>query len=410
MSSSNFDISSPEYQRNPFPTLARMLAAGEMISLRLPWIGTYRAVTRYEGVQEMLRDRQLFVREPCHAGMKSRANLPWWFPNSLRPLAESMINRDEPNHRRLRSLVEQAFVRRNVAQLKPRFEQIADLLLDQLASNHQKTGKPVDLVAGLARPFPLAVICELLGLPQSDRPMFMREAEKFAGPLSLWRLGQLIRGMFRITSYVRRQIEICRREPREGLISTLIAAEHEGSRLSDDELVAMTTLLLMAGHVTTVHLIGGGVATLLRHPESLARLQADWSQIELAVHELLRFLSPVQITKPMLVARDVVWRGERLTRGTRMIACLATANVDPHVFAEPEQLNLQRAPNPHVAFGAGIHVCLGSKLAVAEGEVALRRVFSRFPGLRSVVPLGEIPWSQQRGTHGVERLLVSLES
>lgn len=410
MSSSNFDISSQEYQRNPFPTLAGMLAAGEMIPLRLPWIGTYRAVTRYEGVQEMLRDRQLFVREPHHAGMKSRANLPWWFPNALRPLAESMINRDEPDHRRLRSLVELAFVRRNVAQLKPRFEQIADELLDQLASNHRKTGQPVDLIAGLARPFPLAVICELLGLPHSDRPMFMREAEKFAGPLSLWRLGQLVRSMFRITAYVRRQIEICRREPRDGLISTLIAAEHEGSRLSDDELVAMVTLLLMAGHVTTVHLIGGGIATLLRHPDSLARLQADWSHSELAIHELLRFLSPVQFTKPMLVARDVVWRGERLTRGTRLIACLASANVDPHVFEEPEQLNLQRAPNPHVAFGAGIHVCLGSKLAVAEGEIALRRVFSRFPRLRSVVPLAEIPWSQQRGTHGVERLLVSLES
>lgn len=410
MPRSHFDFSTQDYQRNPFPTLASMLAAGEIVPLRLPLIGTYQAVTRYEGVQELLRNRQLFVREPAHAGMRSRANLPWWFPNALRPIAESMINRDEPNHRRLRSLVEQAFVRRNIEQLKPHFEQLADQLLDQLATEQRQTGKPVDLVSGLARPFPLAVICELLGLPASDRPMFMREAEKFVRPLSLWRIGQLMRAMFRISAYVRQQVESCRREPREGLISTLIAAEHEGSRLSDDELVAMITLLLMAGHVTTVHLIGGGIATLLCHPESLALLQADWSQGELAVQELLRYLSPVQFTKPMLVARDVTWRGEQLSRGTHMIACLATANADPQVFTDPAQLDIRRSPNPHVAFGSGIHVCLGSKLAVAEGEIAFRRIFSRFPQMCAAVPIAKIPWSQQPGTHGVERLLVTLES
>ncbi len=406
MSRKPYDLASPGYKRNPYPTLERLLADGPIVPFRYPLIGRFWMATTWPAASELLRDRQTFVREPHSAGQRRRANLPWWFPRSMQPLAESMINRDEPDHRRLRSLVDQAFQRRNIEQLRPRFETLVDELLDGMEREHSANGQPVDLVARLARPFPLAVISELLGLPQADRMQFTHYAQTFTDRLSLLQLWRIVQAMKGLSRYLRGQIDQCRREPREGLISALLAAEHDGARITDDELLAMVILILMAGHVTTVHLIGGGVHTLLQHPEALADLQADWSNGETAVNELLRYLSPVQTSKPMLVARDLEWQGHRFRRGERILACLASANVDPQKFENPLSLNLRRAPNPHLAFGAGIHVCLGMKLAVAETEIAFRRLFTHFPQLSLAVPEDEVRWSRQPGTRGMESLPV----
>ncbi len=408
MSYPAFDTSSQDYKRNPYPTLAAMREAGPIVRIRYPLVGSFLAVTPYDAACELLREPHTFVRDPRSAGMKKGANLPWWIPRSLRAMGDSMIIRDEPDHRRLRSLVEQAFVRRNVEQLRPRFEQMADEMISELAAEQRRSGKPVDLVAGLARPFPLAVICELLGLPQADRPLFVAHAEAMSrGPSLLGAFG-LLRGIGHVVKYTRDQIQQARRTPREGLISALVAAEYDGKRLSEDEMLAMIVLLLFAGHLTTVHLIGAGIYTLLTQPEQKQSLLADWSQRTLAVNELLRYLSPVQTTKPMSPVRDLEWRGQRLMRGKRIVAMLAAANADPQQFAEPERLDLRRDPNPHVAFGTGPHVCLGWKLAVVEAEVALERLFTRFPNLALAVPAAEVRWSNQPGTRGVETLMVEL--
>jgi cytochrome P450 len=403
-----FEISSQDYKRNPYPILAEMLENGPIIQLKYPFIGTFLAVTNYEAVNDLLRDRETFVRDPRTAGLKKGANLPWWLPRSMRLAADSMITRDEPDHRRLRGLVEQAFLRRSVEQLRPRFESIATEMLDDLEAQQRQTGQPVDLVSGLARPFPLAVICELLGLPHSDRPLFVRQAESLANNLSVVSLFRWVTGIRRITSYIREQIQAARKQPREGLISALVAAEQNGQRLSEDETVAMILLLLFAGHVTTVHLIGGGVYTLLAHPEQKQALLSDWTQVGGAVDEMLRYLSPVQTTKPMLPIRDIEWRGQQLKRGTRILALLAAANVDPQQFADPERFDIHRHPNPHVAFGAGIHICLGLKLAVAETEIAVEKLFSRYPNLELAIPDSEVAWSRQPGTRGMESLPVHL--
>ena len=385
-----YDLYSQAYKRDPYPTLAAMLAHAPVVRVRFPLFGKVWMATTYEAVNELLRERQTFVREPISAGTTQRAYLPWWVPRSLRSMAGSMINRDEPAHRRLRGLVEQAFVRRSVDHLRPRFEAIIDQMLDDLEAQARQTGQPVDLVAGLARPFPLAVICELLGLPPEDRPRFVKLAETFGGSFSALTLLRAVWAIKGLVAYIREQVRFCRAEPREGLISELIAAQHDGEQLSDDELVAMVVLLLAAGHLTTVHLIGAGVYTLLEHPEQRQALQADWSLVEPAVDEVLRYISPVQMTKPMMPARDMEWHGQTLKRGEKIFALLAAANVDPRKFDAPDRFDIRRQANPHVAFGAGIHVCLGARLAKIEAEIAFERLFARFPELVLAVPSHDV--------------------
>jgi cytochrome P450 len=281
-------------------------------------------------------------------------------------------------------------------------------MVDMLAAEQKKTGEPVDLVAGLARPLPLAVICELLGLPQTDRPMFVRLAQTVAFRASLFGLFKIFSSYRKLLDYTRRQIEEARRAPHEGLISELVAAEQDGQRLSEQETVSMILLLLFAGHVTTVHLIGAGIFTLLGYPEQKQALISDWSLAPGAVNEMLRYISPVQTTKPMMAVRDMEWHGVSLKRGEKILAQLAAANVDPRQFPDPERFDIKREPNAHVAFGGGPHNCLGWKLAVAEAEIALEQLFGRFPKLELAVPRDEIDWSSQLGTRGVAALPVRL--
>jgi len=408
MKTQTFDIASQEYKRSPYSTLAKMIEYGPLVKIKLPFFGPFWAATTYDAVNELLRDRQTFVRDPRTAGLTRGANLPWWFPRSMRAMAETMIIRDEPDHRRLRSLVEQAFVRRNIDQLRPHFQSIASKMLDDLEAEFKQTGQPVDLVAGLARPFPLAVICELLGLPQADRPMFMKQAEAIASSPSLTFILKWLSGIRRLTNYIREQIQAARKIPQEGLISALIAVEQEGQRLTGEEMESMILLLLFAGHITTVHLIGAGIYAILEHPEQKRLLMGNLSLMPGAVNEMLRYLSPVQMTKPMLPVRDIEWHGHRLKRGNKIVAFLASANVDASQFDQPTRFDIQRHPNPHVAFGAGIHNCLGWKLAVAEAEIAIGELLARFPKFELGIPRDQVRWSPQPGTRGMESLPMRL--
>jgi cytochrome P450 len=170
----------------------------------------------------------------------------------------------------------------------------------------------------------------------------------------------------------------------------------------------MVVLLLAAGHLTTVHLIGAGVYTLLEHPEQRQALQADWSLVEPAVDEILRYISPVQMTKPMMPARDMEWHGQTLKRGEKIFALLAAANVDPRKFEAPDRFDIRRQANTHLAFGAGIHVCLGARLAKIEAEIALERLLMRFPRLELAIPPQDVRWSGQPGTRGLAALPVRL--
>jgi cytochrome P450 len=385
----HLDLTSQAFKKNPFPTLARLRDAGPLVRMRLPIVGRVLLATTYDTASDLLRDHQQFVVNPFTAGNRFLGTLLRWAPRSLRPLATHMLLRDEPDHRRLRSLVEQAFQRQSVEALRPRLEILADQALDHLAEQAARSGAPggVDLLAHFARPFPLAVICELLGLPPEDRPQFSRWSSRLTTAHNLPGIVWGLLGLRPLMQYVRDEIRRQSRHPRDGLLAALIEAEEAGDRLSEDELVAMVFLLLVAGHETTLHQITHSVLTLLDHPDQLRELTADWSLAESAVQELLRYISFAQITKPRYPRADTEFCGYPVRRGQMLFACLASANSDPAHFENPDQLNLRRHPNRHLAFGAGIHYCLGAKLSSVETQIALQKLFTRFPNLQLSIPL-----------------------
>jgi cytochrome P450 len=402
-----FDLSSQAFKQDPFPTLARMRELGPVIRARVPLFGAVWLATTYPAVNELLRDHERFVQNPTAAGNRWLATLVRWLPRTLKPLATNMLLRDPPDHRRLRGLVDQAFARQSIEALRPRLEALADEALDGLAARAANSPDGVDLLTHFARPFPLAVICELLGLPPEHRPDFTRWASRFSGASSpagiLW---GLYFGVGRMMRYVGEEIRRQTLNPRPGLLSALIEAEEAGDRLSEDELVAMVFLLLAAGHETTLHQIASGLLALLDHPRQLADLRADWSLADSAAQELLRYVSFAQVSKPRYARQDTEFHGQPIRRGQMILACLAAANSDPDVFQNPDRLDIRRQPNRHLAFGAGIHVCLGAKLARVETAIALERLLTRFPNLELAVPRSRIRYSARFGTRSLVALPV----
>jgi cytochrome P450 len=399
----DIDLTAQSFMQNPFPTFSRLHEAGPVVRIKVPFLGKTWVATTYEAVNEMLKDDSTFVNSPKNAGKRQFAGMRWWMPRTLRVLAENMLSYDDPDHRRLRKLVDQAFNRQNVEGLRGRISDICDGLLDRLAD-----AGSVDLMEGLARPLPLTVICELLGLPEEDRPQFRRWVQALMSATSLWGFFRFLPGLFRLVGYFKRQFAQCQREPRPGLMTALVQAERDGDKLSENELLAMALLLLVAGHETTVHLIGGGVLALLEAPDQKNRLRAEWSLVASAVEELLRFVSPVQVAQPRYIRRDQEFHGRPLRRGDVLIPMLASANADPGRFKVPERMEISRSPNPHVAFGSGKHFCLGAQLARVEAQVVLEKVFTRFPNLSLAVPSSALRYTGRLGMRALTALPVRL--
>jgi len=313
-----------------------------------------------------------------------------------------MLTMDEPDHTRLREIVDEAFRRRAVLDMQPHIRAIADQLAEELFAD----GSPADLVKRYARILPLAVICELLGLPPSDRPKFIVWANTVArltGPVGVLRM---IRGLWWMKRYLEERLRLAREHGGEGLIADLVRVEMEGGRISADEMVSMLFLLLGAGSETTTHLISGSVYELIRNPALRDWLEEDWSRAGLAIEEFLRFLSAVQVTKPRFVREDTELGGVRLKRGDKIMAMLAAANMDSQANEHPERLVLERRPNRHIAFGTGIHFCLGHQLARIEGMCALQALFTRWPRLRLAVAPDQIRWRKRPGLRSIEKLPV----
>ncbi len=399
------DIQSAAFKRDPFPTLAAMHAAGPVIPVKLPLLGRAWATTTHEATLAMVKDNGLFVQEGRHAGKTGAVGgMQWWMPRSLRPLTNSMLLKDEPDHRRLRHLVDRAFARRDVLAMRGPIEQIADRLLDDLAGR-----ETVDLANDYARRLPIAVICDLLGVPDEDRDAFSGWTRKALTMKTALGLFRAMGSLDKMIAYVRDLIAQSRIAPRPGLIGDLVRDEEDGDKLDENELLSMVALLLVAGFETTTHLIGDSIVALEQNPEQKAYLLADpAARIERAVEELARYSSPVQSTKPRYVARDTEFFGQSLHRGDLIIAYLAAANADPAQFGWPETLALDRFPNPHLVFSSGIHFCLGMQLARVEAQSALRRLYARHPDLR-IPPPDQVAWIEQFGLRGVQSLPARLD-
>jgi cytochrome P450 len=394
------DLSSQDYFRNPPAAIAKLRADGAVVKVRFPIVGTVWTTTTQELADRVLKDDETFTLRRDDGSI---AGFRWWMPSILRTLSNNMLVADEPDHRRLRDIVDEAFRRRAVLDMEPRILAMAEELADQLFA----AGAPADLVERYARRLPLSVICELLGLPQDDRPKFSAWASGFTRFTGAIGFLAAVPRMFAMKRYMEQRLDAARASGGEGLIAELVRVEREVGRIDRNEMVAMLFLLLLAGHETTTHLISGATHELLRNPGLRAWLAEDWSRVNLAVEEFLRFVTPVQFTKPRYVRRDVELGGVRLRKGDRIMPMLAAANLDPHANAHPEKLDLARRPNRHLAFGTGIHFCLGHQLARIEAACALKALFRHWPKLALAVDEGEIRWRERPGMRAIDRLPVA---
>jgi cytochrome P450 PksS len=374
-----------------------------VVEVRFPIVGKTWITTTEDAAGRMLKDGQIFTLRKESGQV---AGMRWWMPAIFRSLSNSMLASDEPDHTRLRSIVDEAFRRRAILDMEPRIMALAE----GLAADLFAAGSPADLVERYARQLPLSVICELLGLPSADRPRFIawaRSMTRLTGAVGFLRMLASIGPMRR---YLEGQLQAARETGGEGLIAELVRVEKEGGRISGDEMVAMVFLLLGAGSETTTHLISGSAYELMRTPELRDWLAADWARANLAIEEFLRFVSPVQFTKPRFVRKDIELEGVRLRQGDRIMAMLAAANMDPEANPHPERLDLARKPNRHLSFGTGIHFCLGHQLARIEGAYALRALFARWPNLKLAVPAADVRWRKRPGLRAIETLMVTASS
>ncbi len=299
-------------------------------------------------------------------------------------LYQHLLSTNPPDHTRLRRLVAAAFTRRRTDALEPRIREITDALLDDLAAAGVD-GKPIDLIAAFGYPLPITVITELLGVPSGRRDDFKRWSGIVVNA-SVHPVETFADAATAMVDYIRELIAEKRAEPADDLLSALIAVREEDDRLSEDELSSMVYLLLIAGHETTVNLICGGMYALLTHPDQMQLLRAEPDRLPAAVEELLRFDGPLLVAMPSMTAAPVRIGGVTIPAGEVVLPALLAANRDPKQFSEPTRLDVTRPPAQHLAFGHGMHHCLGAPLARLEGRIALGALIKRFPHLRLADP------------------------
>ncbi len=394
------DFISQDYFRNQADAIARLRARGPVLQVQFPIIGKVWITTTNEVAGRVLKDSETFSLRKADGSL---GGIAWWLPPSMRAMADNMLTMDEPNHTRLRQIVDEAFRRRAILDMEPRIMAIAEEMADRLFAE----GTPADAVQRYARKLPLEVISELLGLPQEDRAAFTAWSARVTHIKGLLSMIGLLPAMGAMRRYLARRLEKVRAEGGEGLIAELVRAEKEGQQISPDEMVAMVFLLLGAGTETTAHLISGSVYELARNPKLRDWLAADWGRGNLAIEEFLRYLSPVQFSKPRHVRKDVDLGGVTMKKGDRIMVMIAAADMDPAANACPERMDLERRPNRHLAFGTGIHFCLGHQLARIEGKCALQALFTRWPGLELAVLEADIKWLERPGLNAIASLPVT---
>ncbi|MDC0713328.1 cytochrome P450 [Stigmatella sp. ncwal1] len=394
------ELWSPEVIENPFPLYARMRQAAPVARSRHPSMeGPIWVVCRYHAAVEFLKDNR-FAKSKQKLDRDSQRR--YFRVSSLKHLDQHMLSADPPMHTRLRSLVAQAFTSRRVEALRPRITAIAEQLLDTVQKQDS-----VDLLDAFAFPLPITVIAELLGVPVEDQDRFRAWTTTFLTPPKDGDLAPLRRMAQEFQDYLQEFLARRRAEPRDDLASAMITAEEQGDRLTPVELMSMVFLLLVAGHETTVNLIGNGLWALLKHPGQLERLRAEPALLDSAVEEMLRYCGPVKHSTSRFTLEDTEFHGERIPAGEMVVAGLVSANHDAEVFPEPERFDIARQPNRHIAFGSGIHFCLGAPLALLEAKLSFRLLLERLPRLRFAVEPSTLRWRDSLLIHGLERLPVT---
>ena len=400
----NFDLYTPETLRNPHPILAQMRKEAPLYKLNrtemghIPWL-----LTRYEDCINLTKDDR-FTKS-----LLRRPNADLTDPNDMSMQAAATINRhmltvDPPDHTRLRNLVHRAFTPRMIREMGGRIQQIADDLIDKMQGKSQ-----IDLIADFTVPLPITVIAELLGIPASDHAKFREWTQIIIVDGTRGVAGDRVAGAaLEFIMYFHQLFDERRADPREDLISGLLQVEEAGDKLSSEELISMVFLLLAAGHETTVNLLANGTVDLLQHPDQLQLLRDNPTLIDSAVEEMLRFNGPVGASTMRWALEDIELHGQIIPAGDMVLASLLGADRDPAVFANPDVFDITRDPNPHMAFGHGIHYCLGAPLARMEGVIAFNTMLKRLPNLSLAVDVNALEWNDTILLHSMTALPVNI--
>jgi cytochrome P450 len=385
-----YDLYSDRFRAETYATFARMREEDAVFcQVGIDGETMLWFVTRHDDAVAVLLDDERFVRDPALALTQEELEaFRSGMPEGMAFVENHMLNKDGEDHRRLRRLVTKAFTPRMVEQLRPRIHEIADELIDAVESRGE-----MDLVDEFAFPLPITVIAELLGIPVADRDRFRRWTNAMITPaLTPEDMAQFGAFVDEFVTYLRELFERRRSTPGDDLISALLQVEEGGDTLSEEELFSMVVLLIIAGHETTVSLIGNAVLALLQHPDQRKALESDPTLMSHAIEELLRYDGAVERTLNRWAATDVELGGESIRRGEGVIVILGSADRDPSRFPDPDALDFEREDVKHLAFGRGSHYCLGAPLARIEAEVALTTLLRRLPGLRLAMDVEELYW------------------
>lgn len=396
------DISSPAHKADPFPLYAKLRAERPVVEVGMPDGTTAWLVTRYDDVVSVLKDER-FAKDRFRALTAEQVKKQPWMPAIFKPLLSNMLDSDPPNHTRLRALVQKAFTPRRVDAMRGRIQSLAEGLLDAAGKRRR-----FDLIRDFALPLPATVIAEMLGVPVQDQRKFHRWSNAIVSVnWSTWNTIKSLPAVWRFLRYVRRLVQKRRagREiPADDMITALVQVREGGDRLSEEELVAMIFLLLIAGHETTVNLIANGTLALLQHPGQLQRLRDDPALIEPAVEELLRFAPPLDTATERYAREDVEMADVTIPRGSLTFAVISSANRDESQFSDAGKLDVTREPNRHLSFGLGIHFCLGAPLARLEAQIAIDTLLQRNAALRLAVPAESLKWRRGLVLRGMKSL------
>ncbi len=400
-----FNIASREFRADPFPTYARLRAEAPVYRIVLPDKQPAWLITRYDDVAAALLDEQRLSKDPRAAKTAAQLKKLPWMPPMFAPLSRTILDTDFAEHARLRGMIHLAFTPRRIEQIRARVQSLSHELLDAAARPGQ-----MDLIHDYALQIPLTIISEMLGIPEKDREQFHRWMKRIlnqsAGQYA--QLLLLLPQMLLMLRYLRRLFAQRRADPQDDLISALAGAEEGGDRLNDNELLGMVFVLLIAGHETTVNLIGSGALALLENPEQLRRLRQQPELIKTAIEELVRYVNPVEEATERYAREDITLQGVTIPKGEMVLAVLASANRDPQYFAEPDRLDLARENNKHLAFGLGVHYCVGAPLARLEGQIAIQTLAARLPNLHLAAPQQKLRWRPGLTVRGLEALPVAV--
>jgi cytochrome P450 len=388
------ELFSKNFTQNPYPAYAKIRENDPVYKMMFP-DGQGWLITRYEDAIEILKDPRVIKDfSKLYGGSMEYGSV----------FMHNMLFSDPPDHKRLRGLVQKAFTPQMISGMRDRIQEITNELLDE-ATDKTK----MNLINDFAFPLPIIVICEILGVPSADRDKFRVWSNSLIEGTNGEHAAEMFQHMNEFIQYLREWFEKVRNNPGNDLISQLIMAEEGGDQLTEREIYGVVSLLIIAGHETTVNLIGNSILALLEHPDQLNLLKSEPELIHSVIEESLRFNGPVEFSTSRWASEDMEFKGKLIRRGELLVIALNSANHDPDQFNDPEIFDITREKSPHLAFGKGIHLCLGAPLARLEGEIAIKSIIERFPDMKLDISIDALEWRPGMIVRGVKEIPLLLK-